>query len=122
MVVRGYCDAIARAKTFLRARSRFHPLYFAITRRRICHQRIEQMLCSVCDFIDGSIKRCFVRARWFRKSAKFPDKLQRGCANFISRRARLKIMQGLDASAHDGPSAIADPGSTISRYRRFLVR
>ena len=37
MVVRGYNGAIARAKTFLRARSRFHPLNFAITRRRIRH-------------------------------------------------------------------------------------
>jgi hypothetical protein len=37
MVVRSYGGAIARAKTFLRARSRFHPLNFAITRRRIRH-------------------------------------------------------------------------------------
>ena len=31
----------------------------------------------VGDFIDGSIERSFVRVRWFRESAKFPDKLQR---------------------------------------------
>jgi hypothetical protein len=37
MVVRDNNGAIARAKTFHRARSRFHPLNFAITRRRIRH-------------------------------------------------------------------------------------
>ena len=37
MVVRGKNGAIARAKTFHRARSRFHGLNFAITRRRIRH-------------------------------------------------------------------------------------
>ena len=37
IAMRGYNGAIARAKTFLRARSRFHPLNFAITRRRIRH-------------------------------------------------------------------------------------
>jgi hypothetical protein len=58
------------------------------------------MLRSVGDLIDGSIERGFVRVRWFRESAKFPDELQRGCVNFVSRRGRLKIMQGLDASAH----------------------
>jgi hypothetical protein len=33
------------------------------------------MLCSVCDFIYGSIENGFVRERWFRESAKFPDEL-----------------------------------------------
>jgi hypothetical protein len=79
------------------------------------------MLCSVRDFIDGSIKGSFVRARRFCESTKFPNKLQRGCANFVSRRGRLKIMQGLDVSAHGRPSAIVDEGATISRCRRFLV-
>ena len=37
IAMRSYNGAIARAKTFLRARSRFHPLNFAITRRRIRH-------------------------------------------------------------------------------------
>jgi len=37
IVVGGYNGAIARAKTFRRARSRFHPLNFPITRRRIRH-------------------------------------------------------------------------------------
>jgi hypothetical protein len=77
------------------------------------------MLCSVCDFIDGSIKASFVRARWFCESAQFPDKLQRGCANLIIRRGRTEIMQGFDVSAHDRPSAIVDAGATISRCRRF---
>jgi hypothetical protein len=59
------------------------------------------MLCSVCDFIYGSIENDFVRVRRFRESAKFPDKLQRRCANFVIRRSRLKIMQGFDVSAHE---------------------
>jgi hypothetical protein len=59
------------------------------------------MLGSVCDFIDTSIERGLVRARRFRESAKFPDKLQRGSANFVIRRRRLKIMQGLDVSTHE---------------------
>jgi hypothetical protein len=58
------------------------------------------MLCSVPDFIDGSIEGDFVRVRWFCESAKFPDKLKRRRANFVIRRGWLKIMQDLDASAH----------------------
>ena len=41
MVERDNNGAIARAKTFLRARLRLQPLNFAIARRRIRYQRLE---------------------------------------------------------------------------------
>ena len=115
-------DGLGCLISLRRSRFRLQRFRFAIPPRRIRHKRIEQMLRGVSDFIDGSIERGFIRVRRFRESAKFPDKLQRRCVNFVIRRWRLKIMQGLDASAHDRPSAIVDAGSTISQCRRFSAQ
>ena len=62
MVVRGDHGAIACAKTFLRARSRFHPLNFPIARRRIRYQRFEEMMCDMRDVIYRPIECVFICA------------------------------------------------------------
>jgi hypothetical protein len=120
MVVCGDDGAIACAKTFLRARSRFHPLNFPITRRRIRYQRFEEMMCDVRDVIYRAIECVFICARRLGESAQLANELKRRRANLITRRGRTEIMQSLDVSAHDRPSSIVDRGSTISRCRRSL--
>jgi hypothetical protein len=69
MIVRGDSGAISCAKTFLRARSRFHSLNFPITRRRIRYQRFEEMLCDMRDLIYRAIEWVFICARRLGESA-----------------------------------------------------
>ncbi len=58
------------------------------------------MMRGVGHVIHRAIECFLVRVRRLGESAKFPDKLQRRCANFVIRRPRLEIMQGLDGSTH----------------------
>jgi len=109
MVVRGANGAIGCAKTFLRARSRFHPLSFPITRRRTRYQRFEEMMCDMRDLIYRAIEWVFICPRRLGESAQLANELKRRRANLFTRRGRTEIMQSLDVSAHDRPSAIVDP-------------
>jgi hypothetical protein len=59
------------------------------------------MMRSVRDFIDRAIESVLVRFRRLGETAQLPDELQRRRPNFIIRRRRSKIMQGLNASAHE---------------------
>ena len=62
MIVRRDNGAISCAKTFLRARSRFHSLNFPIPRRRIRYQRFEEMMCDMRDLIYRAIEWVFICA------------------------------------------------------------
>jgi hypothetical protein len=52
--------------------------------------------------IDRAIECFFVCTRWLCKSGKLPNKLQRGCANFILSSGWTEVMKCLDGSAHVG--------------------
>ena len=51
-----------RAKPFRRARPRFRCFDFAISRRRVCYQRFEEMMCDVRDVIYRAIEYVFICA------------------------------------------------------------
>jgi hypothetical protein len=51
-----------RTKTFRRMRPRFRCFDFAISRRRVCYQRSEEMMCDVRDVIYGAIECVFICA------------------------------------------------------------
>ena len=55
---------------------------------------------NVCDFVHRAIEGVLVRVRRFRESGQLPNELKRRCANFVVRRGRCTIMQGLNVSAH----------------------
>jgi hypothetical protein len=94
-------DGLRRTEAFRRSRVRFHRFDYAIARRHGGYKRIEQMLRGVSHIIDRTIESCLVCLGRFSETAQLPDELERRSANFISRRRRLKIMQGLDVSAHE---------------------
>ena len=52
------------------------------------------------DFVDRAIEGVLIRVRRSRESGQLPNELQRRRANFIIRRGRRKIMQGLNVSTH----------------------
>jgi len=56
---------------------------------------------GVGDFVHRAMECRLVCVRRLGESGQLPDELQRRRADFLFRRARLKIMQGLDVSAHE---------------------
>jgi hypothetical protein len=105
-------DGLRRTEAFRRSRARFHRFRYAITRPRVGHKRIEQMLCGVSDIIDGPIESCLVCLGRFRETAQLADELKRRRANLIVRRRWTEVMKCFDGSAHIRPSAIVDQRST----------
>lgn len=93
----------ARAKSFCGPRFRFGRFQFAVPRRRVSDQRFEKVMRYVRDFIHRVIECCFVAMRWFCEATQLPNKLERGRADFIVRRRRIKVMQGFDCSTHEKP-------------------
>ena len=55
---------------------------------------------DVRDFVHGAIEGVLVCVGRFRESGQLPNELKRRRANFVVRRRRRKIMQGLNVSAH----------------------
>jgi hypothetical protein len=72
------------------------------------------------DFINRSIECVFVGLGRLGESAQFSNELKGRRANFVVRRGRCKIMQGLDVSAHDGPSTINSQPSTTFAMQTFF--
>ena len=105
-------DGLRRTEAFRRSRACFHRFGYAIARRRVGHERIEQMLRGVRDIIDGTIESCLVCLGRFRETAHFADELKRRSANLVVRRRWTEVMKCFDGSAHIRPSAIVDQRST----------
>jgi hypothetical protein len=99
-------------EAFRRSRASFHRFGYAIARRRVGHERIEQMLRGVRDIIDGTIESCLVCLGRFRETAQLADELKRRSANLVVRRRWTEVMKCFDGSAHIRPSAIVDQRST----------
>ena len=55
---------------------------------------------DVRNVVHRSIECLLVCFRRLGDTAQLPNELQRRCANFVVRRGRCKIMQGLNVSAH----------------------
>lgn len=89
-----------KMKTLRRSRASFHRFYFAIARRNICLQRMQQLSRNVRHTIDRPIKRFFIRLGRFGEAAQFPNELKRGCADLFLRGRRREVMQGFDVSTH----------------------
>ena len=60
-----------------RSRPRFRSFNFAVARRRIRYQGMEQVFGGVTHVVHGTIERLFVRLRRFREPAQFPNELKR---------------------------------------------
>jgi hypothetical protein len=85
-----------------RSRFRLQRFRFAIPRRCIGDQRFKKMMGGMGHVIHRAIECFFVCARWLCKSGKLPNKLQRGCANFILSSGWTEVMKRFDGSAHVG--------------------
>jgi len=105
-------DGLCRTEAFRGSCACFYRFVCAIAWRRVGHKRIEQMVCSVSDIIDGAIESCLVCLGRFRETAQFADELKRRSANFIRRRGWTEVVKDLDGSTHIRPSAIVDQRST----------
>jgi hypothetical protein len=68
---------VNRTKAFRRSRPRFQSLRFAISRRRVCYQRFEEMMCDVRNVIYRAIGYVLVCFRRFGETAQLADELQR---------------------------------------------
>ena len=95
-------DGLRRTEAFRRSRACFHRFGYAIARRRVGHERIEQMLRRVSDIIDGPIESCLVRLGRFYETAQLADELKRRSANLVIRRRWTEVMKCFDGSTHVG--------------------
>jgi hypothetical protein len=93
-------DGLRRSEAFRGSRVCFHRFGCAIARRRIGHKRIEQMVCRVCNIIDGTIESCLVCLGRFRETAQLADELKRRSANLVIRCGWTEVMECFDGSAH----------------------
>ena len=76
------------SETFCRSRSYFQCFGFTITRRRIRHQRFEQMMSGMRDFVDCSIEGVLVCFRRFGETGQLSNKLERRRPNLVVCRRR----------------------------------
>src|SRR5262249_11800011 len=95
-------DGLRRTEAFRGSRACFHHFDCTIARRRVGHKRIEQMMRSVSDIIDGTIESGLVRLGRFGETAQLPDELKRRSTNLIVRRRWTEVMKCFDGSAHVG--------------------
>jgi hypothetical protein len=93
-------NGLRRSEAFRGSRVCFHRFGCAIAQRRIGHKRIEQMVCRVCDIIDGTIESCLVCFGRFRETAQLADELKRRSANLVVRRRWTEVMKCFDGSTH----------------------
>jgi hypothetical protein len=93
-------DGLRRAEAFRGSRACFHRFGYPIARRRVGHERIEQMVRRVCDIIDGTIESWLICFGRFRETAQLADELKRRSANLVVRRGWIEVMKCFDGSAH----------------------
>ncbi len=100
MIMRGISRGRKRAKPFCGSRASFQRFHFAISRRSIRDQGIEQFPRDLRHAVYRPGERRFVHFGRFREAAQFSDKLKRRCTNFFFRRRRFEVMQSFDVSTH----------------------
>jgi hypothetical protein len=105
-------EGLRRTEAFRGSRACFHHFGYAIARRCVGHERIEQMLRGVRDIIDGTIESCLVCLGGVRETAQLADELKRRSANLVVRRRWTEVMKCFDGSAHVG--TIGNCRSTIN--------
>ncbi len=91
---------IARAKTSHRLRVGFRRLYFAIARRAVRHESIEEGPGRLRHLVYRSSEGGFVDSGRPGEAAQFSDELERRRPYLLLRGRRLEIVQRFDASAH----------------------
>src|SRR5262245_54675712 len=74
--------------------------HFAIARRGIGRERIDQAAGRVGDLPDGRVEGGFVDARRVGRAAELADELQRRRVDLVVRRGWLEIGERLDVPAH----------------------
>jgi hypothetical protein len=89
-----------RAEPFCGSRASFQRFHFAISRRSIRHQGIEQFPRDLRHAVYRPGERVFVHFGRLGEAAQFSDKLKRRCANFFVRGGRSEVMQSFDVSTH----------------------
>src|SRR6266536_4406985 len=100
MIMRGISRGRKRAKPFCGSRASFQRFHFAISRRSIRDQGIEQFPRDLRHAVYRPGERRFVHFGRFREAAQFSDKLKRRCTNFFFRHRRFEVMQSFDVSTH----------------------
>jgi hypothetical protein len=93
-------DGLRRTEAFRGSRACFYRFDCAIAGRCVGYKRIEQMVCRVCNIIDGTIESCLVCLGRFRETAQLADELKRRSANLVVRRRWTEVMKCFDGSAH----------------------
>jgi hypothetical protein len=78
-------------------------LNFAMARRRVCHEGVEQLLCCPSDLVHGSLESNLVCLGRSCKATQLADELQRRCSDFVLCRWRSEVMESLDRTTHDNP-------------------
>ena len=75
-------------------------LDFAVLRRGVRDQRVEQPLRRGCDLLDCAREGFLVRLRRLREAADLAHVLERGRLDLVPRRRRLEVVERVDVSAH----------------------
>jgi len=88
------------SKSLLSACARLGSFFLAVPHRRRSLERLEQPIRARGNFIDRSVERGFVRARWLVESGDLSHELERCIANFIGCDGRVEVEQVLYIAAH----------------------
>jgi uncharacterized protein DUF1931 len=105
--------------------ARLAHLFFAIARRRIRLQRMDQPMRGCGHLVDGAAERSFVDARRPCRAAQLSDELERRRANLVVGRRRLKVGERLDVATHPrSPRSIAsgDGGHRDAHFHLWACR
>src|SRR6266404_8841297 len=112
-------------KTIGSSYPRFCSFKFAIARRSVGRERIQELARCLGHSIHGPDERGLIDLGGPGKPAEFSNKLESGCPNLVLRRGWFEVMQRFDVSAHAkssfGHSQIANR-SSIETGRRLLPR
>jgi hypothetical protein len=100
VIMHGNSRGRGRAEPFRGSRASFLCFHFAISRRRIRHQGIEQFPRDLRHAVYRPGERMFVQFGRSGEAAQFSNKLKRRCVNFFVRRGRFEVMQSFDVSTH----------------------
>ena len=91
------------AEALLGSRVRAGGLALAVTRRRGCHERVDQPPRRRGDLVDGALEGLLVGPRRLRRAADLAHELQRRLAHLLVGRRRLEVVERLDVAAHCVP-------------------
>jgi hypothetical protein len=100
VIMHGNSRGRERAEPFCGSRASFLRFHFAISRRRIRHQGIEQFPRDLRHAVYRPGEGMFVQFGRSGEAAQFSNKLKRRCVNFFVRRGRFEVMQSFDVSTH----------------------